>query len=84
MLERTRSAEEEAIPRDRRIEGHGGALRVVRICLHVPEMASRYHAASARVIAARHLRDVQTYPQDPQRARIPLDPAVARDRLFFG
>ncbi|WP_068049857.1 FadR/GntR family transcriptional regulator [Nocardia speluncae] len=41
-------------------------------------------AASARVIAARHLRDVQTYPHDPQRARVPLDPAVARDRLFFG
>lgn len=41
-------------------------------------------AASARVIAARHLRDVQTYPHDPDRPAVSLDPAVARDRLFFG
>ena len=41
-------------------------------------------AASARVIAARHLRDVQTYPHDPERPAVALDPAVARDRLFFG
>ncbi|WP_430334418.1 FadR/GntR family transcriptional regulator [Rhodococcus sp. ACT016] len=70
-------ADPEAIPQTERRQAlavHGQILQ----CIEDGD------AASARVIAARHLRDVQTYPHDPARPHVPLDPAVARDRLFFG
>lgn len=41
-------------------------------------------ADAVRAITARHLRDVQFYPHDPKSPHVPLDPAIARDRLFFG
>lgn len=40
-------------------------------------------APAARVMTASHLRDVQFYPQDPTDPHAPLNPALARDRLFF-
>lgn len=40
-------------------------------------------SAAARELTVKHLREVQTYPYDPDRIETPLNPAIARDRLFF-
>lgn len=40
-------------------------------------------SATARELTVNHLREVQTYPQDPNQVDTPLNPAIARDRLFF-
>lgn len=41
-------------------------------------------ADAARTLSAHHLREVQFYPHNPQDPHVNLDPARARDRLFFG
>lgn len=40
-------------------------------------------ADEARAVAAGHLREVEFYPHNPDVPSTPLDPGVARDRLFF-
>lgn len=73
----TRRADPVAVPRDERLEAlevHGQILQFIE----------DGDADAARALSASHLRDVQFYPHDPQAPHVDLDPALARDRLFFG
>jgi len=64
------------VPPDERAEAlavHGQIIKFIEVG----------DPAAARVLSASHLRDVQPYPQDPSDPHAPLNPALARDRLFF-